>query len=563
MCTEISNSRRNTLDELYRAFEVVADGAYLYVCDLKHDYSRWSEEAVQYFGLPDAYMLHAGQIWEEHIHPDDQQSYHESIVAVFSGEAKNHDMQYRARDRQGRYVVCTCRGTVLRDVDGEPDYFAGTIRNHGLVNGLDALTGLQNQFGLFEYLNVLYSKQSKANIMMIGIKHFSAVNEMYGYDFGNLVIHKVVSLLKETFRNEGILYRGDGICFVLLTFTLSIEELKERYARLHDIIGKHLEIDGYHPNMLVCGSALEVRNFDVKPQAMFSCLRYAYNLSRERPSNELWIFKTELDEQRNNLMLLINQVRKSIERGCEGFLLYYQPIIDARTNRIMGAEALLRWQRPEYGVVPPGQFIPIIENDPAFVQLGEWVLRRALEETRPILKTDPHFELNVNIAYEQLRQNSFVDMVKRNLEITGFPPGNLYLEITERCRLLDLKRLSGILSALGEIGVHFAIDDFGTGYSSVDILNQLEFDVVKIDRAFIANINKEEKAARLIGIMSELADACGSRVCAEGVETQGQCEVVKSCGVDSIQGYYYSRPIPLQEFLARYEEMPAPQDVTA
>lgn len=277
----ISEERKIILDGLFSAFEIVAEGSYIYLCDLKYDYSRWSAEAVQYFGLPGEYMYQAGELWEEHIHPEDQKSYHESIQDIFSGKGSGHDMQYRAKDRMGRYVVCTCRGIVLLDQEGNLDYFAGSIRNNGLVNNMDSLTGFQNQYGLFEYLNVLYSKQMKANIMMIGVGHFSTVNEMWGYDFGNIVIHKLVQLLKEEFRNEGVIYRIDGVRFVLVTRTLSLEELSERYEKLKKEIKETLVVDGYHPNLRVYGSALEIKNFNVNPQAMYSCLSYAYNISKK------------------------------------------------------------------------------------------------------------------------------------------------------------------------------------------------------------------------------------------------------------------------------------------
>ncbi|MDY5987618.1 MAG: diguanylate cyclase [Lachnoclostridium sp.] len=275
MKKEITEERKSILDKLYQAFEIVSEGSYVYLCDIKYDYSRWSETAVQYFGLPGEYMYHAGDIWEQHIHPEDQKSYHESIQDIFSGKNHGHDMQYRARERMGRYVVCTCRGTVMWDENGAPDYFAGTIRNHGVVNNIDPLTGFQNQYGLFEHLNVLYDKQVKASIMMIGIGHFSIINEMWGYDFGNMVIHKLVQLLKEEFRNEGVLYRTDGVRFVLLTRTLSIEELSRRYETLRKEICEKIEIDGYHPNLLVHGSALEIKTFDINPQALYSCLIFA------------------------------------------------------------------------------------------------------------------------------------------------------------------------------------------------------------------------------------------------------------------------------------------------
>ena len=325
---KINEERKGILDSLYQAIEIISEGSYVYLCDLKYDYSRWSAEAIQYFGLPGEYMYHAGDIWEQHIHPEDQKSYHESIQDIFNGKDRGHDMQYRARDCKGRYVVCSCRGIVLRDKQGALDYFVGTIRNHGLVNNMDSLTGLQNQYGLFEYLKVLYSKQVKANIMMLGVGHFSIVNEMWGYDFGNIVIHKLVQLLKEEFRNEGVLYRIDGVRFVLLTRSLSLEELSRRYYKIKKEIYESLEIDGYHPNLLVYGSALEINTFDVNPQSMFSCLGYAYTMSKEKENGEFYIFRDEIDEHRHNLLELINSIRKSIEDGCRGFLLYYQPIME-------------------------------------------------------------------------------------------------------------------------------------------------------------------------------------------------------------------------------------------
>lgn len=548
----IDPKRKYILDKLYHAFEVVSEGSYVYLCDMKYDFSKWSAEAVQYFDLPGEYMYQAGDIWEQHIHPDDKDSYHQSIADIFSGTDKGHDMQYRAMDLMGRYVVCTCRGTVLLDADGRPDYFVGCIRNHGLVNSLDSLTGFQNQFGLFEHLNVLYSKQSKANIMMIGVGHFATVNEMWGYDFGNLVIHKLVQLLKERFRNEGVLYRVSGVTFVLLSSSLSLDEMKRSYESLREEISEKLVIDGYRPNLRIYGSAMEIKEFQINPQAMFSCLEYAYNISKERKNGSLHIFNDEADENRTSLLTLINAIRKSIVNDCQGFMLYYQPIMNAKTGTLYGAEALLRWQAPAYGLVPPNRFIPIIENDPAFVQLGEWILRKALTDMKPVLDTYPDFEINVNVSFEQLRQDSFVSMVKQALDETGFSPRNLCLEITERCRLLDMTRLSAIVSDLRSIGVLFAIDDFGTGYSSMDILNQLKCEVIKVDKSFIDNVAKDANNAKLITVVSSLADIYGSKACVEGVESEEQCEIVKKCGVSSIQGYYFSKPIPVETFYEKY-----------
>lgn len=188
----------------------------------------------------------------------------------------------------GRYVVCTCRGTVMWDENNTPEYFVGCIRNHGLVNNLDSLTGFQNR-----------------------------------------------------------------------------KEISEK-----------MEIDGYHSSLQVNGSALEVNMFDVNPQAMFSCLGYAYNISKEKENGDFHIFRDEIDEQRHNLLELINSIRKSIEDGCRGFVLFYQPIVDARTHVLRGSEALLRWEDPEYGLVPPNKFISIIEKQGIHLKISAWRLPR-------------------------------------------------------------------------------------------------------------------------------------------------------------------------------------------
>ena len=148
-------------------------------------------------------------------------------------------------------------------------------------------------------------------------------------------------------------------------------------------------------------------------------------------------------------------------------------------------------------------------------------------------------------------------MVKNTLEETGYPPENLCLEITERCRTMNISRLSGILSELRKIGVRFAMDDFGTGYSSMSILKQLKCDVVKIDKVFVDDIAEGSTNEKLICAMNDMAKICNSKVCTEGVETEEQCEIVRKCGVDSIQGYYFSRPVPLQTFQTMVEQKSA------
>ena len=160
----------------------------------------------------------------------------------------------------------------------------------------------------------------------------------------------------------------------------------------------------------------------------------------------------------------------------------------------------------------------------------------------------------MNISYDQIKQDNFVQRVRRNLDAAGFPARNLCLEITERCRLLDMERLAAIVSELQSIGVRFAIDDFGTGYSSMSILNSMKFDVVKIDKSFVDGVAAGGRELRLVKVMHDMAGLYGARVCAEGVETKEQCDILRECGIDCIQGYYFSRPVEVETFRERFVE---------
>lgn len=292
---EFSSSRKYMLDTLHAAFEEVAGGAYVYVCDMVSMYSKWSEPAVRRFGLPGEYMYDAGALWEEHVHPDDRQLYHDSIEAIFTGEDESHDMQYRAADKDGAYVLCTCRGKVLCSEDGTPEFFAGTIRDNGNVRYTDDLTSLQNHYALFDRLDALFQKRERACMMLVGIDHFSAINEAWGYEFGNMVIHKIVQLLKQEFRNEGCLYRVDGVRFVLLTHSIRINEMQERFEALKEKL-RTLAVEGRALDMFVFGSALEVKSFDSNPRALYACLEHSSNVSRDELSGAFRVFDIEHDE---------------------------------------------------------------------------------------------------------------------------------------------------------------------------------------------------------------------------------------------------------------------------
>ena len=545
----ISQDRRTMLDALYRSFEVIAEGSYVYLCDMKYDYSRWSKNAVDAFGLPSEYMYGAGDIWENQIHPEDRAAYHKGINDIFSGNAAGHDMQYRARRTTGEYDVCTCRGVVIRDPNGEPDYFAGTIRNHGIQGHIDTLTGLRNQYGFFEDLDSYIKRNTEMSVILFGISRFSEINEMYGYHFGNRALQLYARSAFELTGNEGHVYRIDGTKLAVISHTLSIAEIREKYHRFRAYLHESFRVD--NRNILLdlhCG-ALRVDSFDVDSQTVYACLNFADEESKVRHQGDMVEFQNDLNEESHQRLEKLHAIRASIMHGYTGFYLLYQPVVDARTERVIGAEALLRWKDDRYGMVPPDQFIPILETDPLFPELGEWIIRESVIAAKQILKREPGFVVNVNLSYTQLEKPDFVDMVLRQLNDLEYPPEHICFEVTERCRLLDMKLLKNVVVNLKSRGILVALDDFGTGFSALGILKEIPFDIIKIDRSFIRMIEQNEVDRKIVRSIVDIASIFGAKVCVEGIETEGMRDILKSYHVESFQGYYYAKPLMADKFM--------------
>ena len=220
-------------------------------------------------------------------------------------------------------------------------------------------------------------------------------------------------------------------------------------------------------------------------------------------------------------------------------------------------EALLRWHDDEYGEVPPGRFVPWLENDPVFFELGNWILEQALTDGMKLLAIRPDFVVNVNVAYTQLSRNGFREAVMEILRRTGFPAENLCLELTERCRTLDMDLLRSELEFFIDHGIRVALDDFGTGESSMSLLRDLPISSLKIDRAFISDIVSNEKDQAIVQMICHCANRLDMEVCVEGIETEDVRHFVDGYMPDCYQGYFFSKPVPLEAVLQSVQQQAA------
>ena len=545
----ITEERKKALDSLYKSYDVVAEGTYVYLCDMKYDFSKWSKIAVDTYGLPSEYMYGAGDIWENVIHPDDREAYRKGIDEIFSGNSSGHDMQYRALKTNGEYDVCTCRGVVIRDAVGELDYFVGTIRSHSTQGHIDMLTGFRNQYGFFDDLESCINRKAAVYVIMVGISKFSEINEMYGYHYGNRVLQLYARKVFDVTGNTGNCYRIDGTKFAIISNTLSEDEIRQKYIGFRNYFREVFQIDDKRILLEVNCGAVRVDQFEVDSQTVYACVNYAYNESKTRHQGDLVMFHDDLNEANRERLEKIHVIRASIMNGYRGFYLMYQPVVDAKTEKLIGAEALLRWKSDKYGIVPPDHFIPLLESDPLFPELGEWIIREAIYTAKKVLEKNPQFVININLSYTQLEKPDFVDLVFKILEETGYPAEHICFEVTERCRLLDIELLKNVIARLKSRGILVALDDFGTGFSSIAIVKELPFDIIKIDRGFVMKIEEDEVERELIKYFSSFASLFGAKVCVEGIETEGMRDILQKYHVESFQGYFYAKPLREDEFL--------------
>ena len=548
---KITDDAIKRLDSLFEAFSIVADDTYVFICDMKYDYSRWSKVLVDQFELPGEYMYAAGVIWEEHIHPDDRMAYNFGVGELFSGNMTGHDIQYRAKRPDGEYVLITCRGTVLKDDEGNPVYFCGSIRNHSQRSYIDNLTGLRNQYGFFADLQSYIRNRIPVRIGMAGIGKLTEINEVLGYNVGNQILQYFGRYLVDNVANRGGTYRLDGSRFAVVSAIQSKKEFEEAYENVRTHFRKGVRIGDYDIIVELNAGMLSLDDFNVDDQTVYSCLNFAYGESKMIKHGDLVVFNNELTEKNKRHFEKFHAIRASITQGFKGFSLVYQPVVDADTEKLIGVEALLRWRNDDYGFVPPDVFIPFLEKDPLFPQLGEWIIEKALYDAKRLLEVEPNVNMNINFSYTQLERAGFTDSIWKLIKKADIAPEQLCIELTERCRLLDMELLRNVIVSLKAGGVRIALDDFGTGFSSVGLVKELPFDTIKIDRSFVQHIEEDEREKKLLNHFTDIAGTFGAKVCVEGIETSGMRDIIKKYGIHSFQGYFYSKPIPMDELLEK------------
>ena len=544
--------QKQMLDDVFDAFQMISGGNFVALTHVASGVARYSPGAVELFGLPGEYVQGGAHSWTDYIHPEDRKRHLDTMDAIMQGRSLSYDLTYRLRTSEGSYINTRQLGAVLRDEDGKPSLIGGILINQGLMANTDPITVLPNKYAFYSDLGDLMARNGHAVALLLGVNKLSRINESHGYSYGNRVLQEIAWLIQETMGARGKIYRMEAATFAVLSETLSREELAAVYDSIRLKLQRGIRVEGNRHNLMANGSMISVSGIQTDPATIYSCLNSAYNESKRHKHGELVDFNGSVKYDVNETLEMVNVIRDCIVDGCKGFLLDYQPVVDTRTDEILGAEALIRWAGAPYGEVEPMEFLPVLENDFVFEELGVWILRTAMRDGMKFLEKDPKFLLGVNISASQIEDEYFVDSVVETMRETGFPAGNLSLEITKGCRLLDFDRLRGVAESLHKLGVRVGVDDFGTGFESIGFLKRFAADYIKFDRELVRDIESDDADRETMRHLAECAAARGTQVIAKGVETAGMRDILKDCRIGSAQGNLYARPISFDEMMAEF-----------
>ncbi len=415
----------------------------------------------------------------------------------------------------------------------------------------DALTGLPNRAMFNDRLNHALPTMVRANrklaLMFIDLDGFKLINDTLGHDVGDLLLQEASARLLECVRKGDTVARLGGDEFTVIMPNLVDPRhaplvgqrvldalLRPFHVKEHEaFVSGSIGITIFPDDATEAGDLL--KNADA---AMYS--------AKDKGKSNFQFFTNDLNEEVNERAALKNGLNKALERN--ELQLHYQPKLDTKSGKIMGVEALMRWNSPELGSVSPARFIPVMEETGAVVEVGEWAIRTSCKQHKKWLEEGlPSIRVAVNLSARQLRDGLFVSIVKNVMEETGIKPDGLEIEITESMLMEDAAKAVVALGELHDMGIHIAMDDFGTGYSSLSYLKRFPIDTIKIDRSFVMDITSSPDDAEIIRTIIIMGKTLNRKVVAEGVETQDQLNMLKKYECDEIQGYFFSRPLPADD----------------
>ena len=534
---------------------------YFFATDLQENLVMVSANMANDFAIPGECFYDMNKYWFKLIHPDDLEGFVESIQIPESRKLNmGHDYEYRIKNRKGDYIWVRCRGQFAFDNrTDKPFLFTGTVKKLGQRNHADELTGLLNKYQFEHAVKVALNRYRADGVggalMVFGLDNFKIVNETYNRHYGDEVLKLAAKHISDVLPAGLMLYKLDGDEFAVVCpgmdvadVTTIFENVQKGFSRPHTIEGKNVFCTVSSGTVLYPQSGKDYLVLHKHAEA-------ALDLAKKDGKNKNCVFSKENYNRWKRSLSMRDDLRLSIEQDFEGFSLFFQPQVSAKTNKIVGAEALLRWRNPRGRMVSPMEFIRILEETKMIIPVGHWIFETAVKQCKKWQENNPGMTISINLSYEQIKDATFKDFVENCLKRYDLSPEHIVLELTESTIVSDWSNINQQFDEFRRCGIRIAMDDFGTGYSSLAYLKNLSCDIVKIDRVFVTNITKKDNHfdRRLVGVTVDLCHSVNINCCIEGVETNEEYELLRDiCHADTIQGYLFGRPESPENFEEKY-----------
>lgn len=528
--------------EMISRISKLSQDSYLMVTDMQHNLTFVPESTAEFLGIPSGWCEDGYKIvLEKSVHPYDCPEYTEEMKKRLRGINLENDLYIRM-GKDKKYVMTQIITDMILE-QGKNRYFIVLLRNQNVIPEIDPLTDLYGQVK-FEKDIVDYIQQGrKIAVLEIEIDHMNDINILYGTNYSDRIQKVLAYRFIYMMDADKAVYRMGNSNYAFILRDASREDAAAFLEKIRARLEESVVLENNHFDLKIYASGIILDHYEGEISTVQSKLEYVLGKMRTRRDHKLMFFNDLVQINGDVDLDLMKVIHQSVLNQCDGFYVEYQPVVHAQTGEIVGAEALVRWKKEPYGIVPPGMFIDWLESNPCMYDLGNFVLKQALTDAVEFRKSNPDFFINVNMSAKQLERKTFCGVVMALLKETGFPAGQLCLELTERCRSMPVSVMEEKLLYLKQHGVRLAMDDYGTGSASSSVLLQTPMDEIKIDMSFIRGITDNQTKQALVRSMVDFANKADLKSCLEGVEDEKLQNYLRSFGATWFQGYYYSKPV--------------------
>lgn len=526
---------------------------YLYIYDLQNNTIEFSESAVNRFKISDNVMNNFTNDVLQLVYEEDRKMLQEHLTAICEGKEKVHNLHYRWLDKEDMPVWINCRGIVIDDSQGNAQYLVGCMKETGNQRRADNVTGLLGGPEFNAYMRSQKTHISKGFLMHIGIDDFGAINSSRGAAYGNYILKSVADCIKECLSDKQKIYHLVADQYVIVDLEHSSEEYAAELKKMIDArLYKFIVSEKYEAVFSISVGVVDAATACEGYEECRKKFAFVLKKAKKMGKNGFYIFDENDYESFLRTGKIVAALRNSVVNGFNGFEVYYQPIVDCSSERVIGAEALMRFSmtsEEDTETVSPVDFIPLLEETGLIIPAGRYILDEAAKTCCEIQQYIPDFKMNINVSYVQIMhgnvERDILDVIKKY----GLQPDSICIEMTESGFMDMTPVFCRFRKVLDENHICFVIDDFGTGYSNFHCIRDMNPSYVKMDKDFTAKAMNNARDFELYKNIIPMVHSINVSICAEGIEKKEWCQKMKEMQVDYLQGYFYGRPCAKEQFI--------------